>query len=80
MIDAITSSLNGMTAAREKLDRAAQNIAQIGTDIPQADSIDLSTEAVNLMVSRTSFTANAATLRTAQDMTEDLLRMFDKKV
>ncbi len=48
----------------------------INTFVPD---IDLAEEAVNLKIAEIAYKANIATIKTAQDMTDELLAVFDKK-
>ena len=41
---------------------------------------DLAEEAVNLKIAQTAYKANIATLKTAGEMSDELLSIFDKKV
>jgi len=78
MISAINNALSGLTTATKQADAAAQNIAS--GQKPNGDSVELSEEAVNLIVSETSYKANIATLKTINEMSDELLRVFDKTV
>ncbi|MCK6417340.1 MAG: hypothetical protein L6Q57_00145 [Alphaproteobacteria bacterium] len=80
MISAMNTALSGLYAATQKVNQAANRIVQVGTDIPGADEIDLTAEAVNLKIGELSYKANVATLRTAEEMSDELLRIFDKRV
>jgi len=79
MIDAISSSLQGLLGAGNKAARASENIAAFQTPEKQ-DEVNLSEEAVNLMLAETEFKANAAVLRTAEEQSEELFRIFDEEV
>lgn len=43
-------------------------------------NVDLAEEAVNLILAKTTYKANIATIKAAQETTDELLRLFDKKV
>ena len=43
-------------------------------------NVDLAEEAVNLTIAKASYQANAAVIKTAGQMEDDLLRTFDKRV
>jgi len=77
MIDAIGIGLSGLQKSTKKLETAAENIANLTT--PQDDGviIDLSAEAVNLLLAETEFKANLATIKTADELSEELLDIFD---
>ena len=42
--------------------------------------MDLAEEAVNLKLAETAFKANAQTLRVEQELSDELLRIFDEEV
>lgn len=44
-----------------------------------APAVDLAEEAVHMMLAKTSYKANISVIKTAQDMSDELLRSFDKK-
>ena len=66
----LQSSLSGLNAATARLDRAASSIAAGG------DTVD---NAVAVLQAKTDFKANAAVLRTLDDMQRTLLHAFDIK-
>ncbi len=85
MVGAIETALKGMSAASQRMNESARNIAKFGTqditaDTLPTDEINLSEEAVNMMLAKHSYKANLATLKTQQEMEEALLKTFDKKV
>ncbi|QQG36728.1 MAG: flagellar biosynthesis protein FlgC [Micavibrio aeruginosavorus] len=43
-------------------------------------NIDLAGEAVNLNIAKATYKANAAVIRTEKEMTDELLKTFDRKV
>lgn len=79
MIGAIGIALSGMTSATKKAEEAATNIARMPVGLTDkdghavTDTIDLSEEAVKLMMAETEFKANAAVIRTASDMQDELI-------
>ncbi len=82
---AIESALKGMNAATQRLNDSARNIANYGTmdptaDNPPIDEINLSEEAVNMMLAKHSYKANVAVLKTQGEMDDILLSTFDKRV
>lgn len=79
MIDALSSALQGLTTASRKAGQAAENIATFQTP-EKFDKVNLSEEAINLLVAETSFKANAAVLRTAEEQSAELFRIFDEEV
>jgi flagellar hook-associated protein FlgK len=83
MVSAIDNALTGLAAATKKVTEASNNIANMTTPdykTAQGDEVELSTEAVNLLVGKTAFKANVSVLQIASDMDKDLLGIFDEKV
>lgn len=83
MVSAIDNALTGLAAATKKVGQASQNIANAttaGYSTETGDSVELSTEAVNLLVGKNAFKANIAVLNVAQELDEELLGIIDKKV
>jgi hypothetical protein len=74
MINAIQFALNGLTGANRKAEAAAQDIAVNGGDA------DLAADAVTLAIARTESKANAKVIETANEMSDDLLHIFDERV
>lgn len=79
MIDALSSALQGLTGASNKVARAAENIATAQTPEKQ-DTVELSEEAVNLKLGEISYKANAAVLRAAEEQADELTRLLDDEV
>jgi len=79
MIDAIGIGLSGLQKATEKAESAANNIANVATPRNDGVIVDLSEEAVNLLLAETEFKANIATIKTADELSNELLSIFDKK-
>lgn len=69
------SALQGLSAAETKLDQTASRIshAGIGNAGAAPDSVDLSTEMVNLMMAQTEYEANLKSLQTGNEMTKHTL-------
>ena len=42
-------------------------------------NVDLAEEAVNLQIARTTYKANAAVIRVTEELSDELLRVLDKK-
>ncbi|MGB4058044.1 MAG: hypothetical protein WBK77_08180 [Alphaproteobacteria bacterium] len=74
MVNAINSALQGLGTATRQVVESANKIADPG----QAD--DLATELVKMKIAETSYKANLATLRTTDEMSDELLHIFDEKV
>ena len=77
MIGAISTALTGLMAASKKAEGAAVNVANATTEGSQ---VDLAEEAVTLKMAEISYKANLGVLQTAKEMSEELGRLFDKKV
>lgn len=65
----ILQSATGMQRAEGQLNLAAQAIVT-----PQADSVDLSAQAVALIQARNNFEANLKALQVGDEMTKTLLK------
>lgn len=70
----LQSALAGLTNANRKVDAAAKDIAVNGGDA------DLATDAVNLSIAKIESKANAKVIQTANEMSDDLLHIFDERV
>ena len=79
MVNGIDAALNGLNQATQRANQASSNIANATT--PNiGENISLPEEAVNLITAEIAFKANAATLRVNQELSEELLRIFDEEV
>ena len=69
------SALQGLNAAETKLDKTASRISQAGAAGigGVSDSVDLSTEMVNLMLSQQEYAANLKSLQTGNEMVKHTL-------
>ncbi len=74
MINAIGIALNGLAAATDKFAKSAERIVNPG------NAETLPEDIVNIGIAKTEFKANLAVMRTADEMSDELLRIFDKKV
>lgn len=79
MIGAISNALQGLMTASQSADKAAERIANVSSE-GYADTVSLSEEAVNLKIAEIGYKANVATLKTAQEMSDELMRIFDERV
>ncbi len=79
MINAIGIALGGLAAAAGKVQNSAVKIANVQTP-GIGENVDMAAELVNLKIGETEFKANLATIRTAAAMSDELFRIFDKKV
>ena len=83
MIGALSNALQGLFSASQNVTKAANNIANASTEgyrTETGDQVDLSTEAINLKIAETAYRANLATIKTAGDMNDELMKMFDETV
>lgn len=69
-MDPIATAQYGMLAASRRFDASAGRVARMGVE---GGNIDLPMEVVEQITARTEFSANASVIRTAQDMTGELL-------
>ena len=79
MIGAISNALQGLMTASQSANKAAERIANVSSE-GYADTIELTEEAINLKMAENSFKANIATIRTIDDMNQELMRIFDERV
>jgi flagellar hook-associated protein FlgK len=79
MIGAISNALQGLMTSSQSADKAAERIAN-ATNPDYGDTVELSEEAVRLKTAEISYKANLASIKTAQDMSDELMRLFDEKV
>ena len=72
--------LKALAEASDKLDRIAERVAKAGStdspEISQADSLDLSHEAVSLMEVRNQYMVTLRTLQTADDLTRQTIDLL----
>jgi flagellar hook protein FlgE len=83
MVSAIDTALSGLNTASRKVGQAANNIANMttpGYTTETGDNVELSQEAVNMMVGEAAYKANLKVIQTTSDMDKDLLKLFDKKI
>ncbi len=78
MISTINSGLSGLQAASKQVDASASKIANATN--PNVDTVDLTEEAVKLITAEASYKANITSIKTANDMSEELLKVLDKTV
>ena len=76
MVNLLTP-LDGLLRAEQGFDAAAGQIAKVPSDPGSGqDTVDLSTETVNLMQSRNAFETNLKALHVSDQMTKSLLSVF----
>ena len=72
----LNTAAAGMFAAADRLSASAQRTAAWGAEQSQTEQkIDLAHEAVEQISAKTEFSANAAVIRTADEMTGALLNL-----
>lgn len=76
MVDAISTALSGIQNASQKIDTAARNIAD-PNKFAQSGAVE---DIIDIKVAETEFKASVAVLNTAQELTDELLKIFDEKV
>jgi flagellar hook-associated protein FlgK len=74
MIDTINTALSGMQTASKTVERAASNIADPSKQDTMIEDI------VDIKLAENAYKANAAVIRTASDMQDELLKTFDVEV
>jgi hypothetical protein len=76
-MDVMNAALGGMQIAQSSFERTAQRIAGASTQSTQPfqppDSVDLSTEAVNLLAARNQFQASVQVFQVGDKMQKKLL-------
>ncbi len=77
MISATSISSTGLAAASRSFAGTAERVVDIGTSLPSATQVDLSSAAVQLIADKAAFTANAAVLRA---VTESERKVLDIRV
>jgi flagellar hook protein FlgE len=75
-MDVMSTALSGMQQAQGTLEKTAQRIALAGTNQAPGDSVDLSTEMVNLIGARQQFSTNARVAHVADKMQKSLIDMM----
>ena len=73
MISATSTSSAGLVVATRNFASTATQVAEIGTSLPSATQVDLSSTAVRLIEDKAAFAANAAVLRASVAMERKVL-------
>ncbi|HYM13081.1 MAG TPA: hypothetical protein VEU62_20240 [Bryobacterales bacterium] len=73
---AITSALQGMMAASQQVDQVAQRVARTGLDSNATDSVDISSEAVQLLNARSTFEMEVKVAHIANELDKNLLNLL----
>lgn len=74
MISAITNALQGLQTATKQVDQSAARIANPSSQDTLIEDI------VDIKVAETAYKANLQTIKVADELTQELLRTFDKTV
>jgi len=74
MIDAITSALSGLNKSSAQIEKSAGNIAS--SDSPDRIIEDI----VDIKVAETAFKANLEVIKVANELSEELIKSFDRTV
>ena len=74
MISAINNALQGLQTASKQVEQSSANIAK------GPSTENLIEDIVDIKVAEVSYKANLKTLQVADDLTEELLKTFDKTV
>lgn len=74
MMNAIGTALQGLGFATRQVEQSAAKIAD-----PQQGA-DMAEEIVNMKIAEANYKANLATLKTAEEMSDELLHIFDERV
>lgn len=72
---------NAQGVSSQNIPKARPFTPSYAPDSPFADApaVDLAEEAVNMTLAEASYKANIAVLKTVDDMTDEMLKTFDKK-
>jgi len=73
---AIQNALAGMQDAESRLDTTASHIARIPFANSAQDTVDLSSEMVNLLEARTNFEANTKVVHVANEVQQSTLSIL----
>ena len=73
-MDVMSAALGGMRTAQNSLERTADRIA--GATAQPQDSVDLSTEMVEMLAAANQYQANARVLQTSDTMQKKLLNIL----
>ena len=73
-MDVMSAALSGLRDAQNRLEYSSERISASSADAP--DTVDLSTEMVNLLAAKTQFEANARAFHAADEIERKLLDLF----
>lgn len=76
-MDVMSAALSGLRDAQNKLEYSSERISASSAAAAAApDSVDLSTEMVNMLAAKTQFEANARVFHAADEIERKLLDLF----
>jgi flagellar hook-associated protein FlgK len=75
-MDVMSAAASGMQQAQATLEKTAQRVAQAGANPAGGDTVDLSSEMVNLMAARQQFSSSVKVAHVADEMQKSLLDMM----
>ena len=73
-MNVLGAALGGMQNAQSKFEKAAERIA--GASTQPTDSVDLSTDMVEMLAARNQYQSNARVIQTSDDMQKKLLNIL----
>jgi flagellar basal body rod protein FlgG len=73
-MNVLGAALGGMQGAQTKFEKAAERIA--GASTQPTDSVDLSTDMVEMLAARNQYQSNARIIQTSDDMQKKLLNIL----
>ncbi len=73
-MNAIGTALQGLGFATKQVGQSAAKIAN------PREGTDMAEEIVNIKIAEANYKANLATLRASEEMSDELLRIFDERV
>jgi flagellar hook protein FlgE len=73
-MNVLGAALGGMQDAQSRFEKAAEKIA--GAPIQPSDSVDLSTDMVEMLAARNQYLSNARVVQTGDDMQKKLLNIL----
>lgn len=77
----LSTAISGLNTATERVNRAADNIANITTPGHEAaGGANLPRDVVDLKLGEIAYKANVAVIETADDLSQELFKIFDEEV
>ena len=78
MIGALSTAISGLFSSTQKINNAAENIADIGDS--SGGGASLPQDLIDIKIGKAEYLANLTVIKTTHEMTEELLKTFDEKV